>query len=108
VNWVQGIVASGAMVVVISWCVHMRGPLFASAFNPLVLVIVALASCTMLNENLYLGRYAFFLLLSIHFEIIYIVVTKKYYTCIQLCSVTLVNEYDTSYIFKLLNDIIIR
>ncbi|XP_039686136.1 WAT1-related protein At1g68170 isoform X2 [Medicago truncatula] len=50
-----GIVASGAMVVVISWCVHMRGPLFASAFNPLVLVIVALASCTMLNENLYLG-----------------------------------------------------
>ncbi|WJX21973.1 hypothetical protein P8452_11333 [Trifolium repens] len=50
-----GIVVSGVMIAVISWVVHMRGPLFASVFNPLMLVIVALASCTMLNEKLYLG-----------------------------------------------------
>ncbi|XP_045817799.1 WAT1-related protein At1g68170-like [Trifolium pratense] len=50
-----GIVVSGVMIAVTSWCVHMRGPLFASIFNPLMLVIVALASCTMLNEKLYLG-----------------------------------------------------
>ncbi|CAK8530251.1 unnamed protein product [Lathyrus sativus] len=50
-----GIVVSGAMVCVISWCVHMRGPLFASVFNPLMLVCVALASCTILNEKLHLG-----------------------------------------------------
>ncbi|XP_058752236.1 WAT1-related protein At1g25270-like [Vicia villosa] len=50
-----GIVVSGAMICVISWCVHMRGPLFASVFNPLMLVCVALASCTLLNEKLHLG-----------------------------------------------------
>ncbi|KAK2393149.1 WAT1-related protein [Trifolium repens] len=50
-----GIVVSGAMIVVISWVVHMRGPLFASVFSPLMLVMVALASITMLNEKLYLG-----------------------------------------------------
>ncbi|KAF1882182.1 hypothetical protein Lal_00038826 [Lupinus albus] len=52
----MGIVVSGAMVTVISWCIRMRGPLFASVFSPLMLVIVALAGCTMLNEKLHLGR----------------------------------------------------
>ncbi|KAK4271105.1 hypothetical protein QN277_019845 [Acacia crassicarpa] len=50
-----GIVASGIVVIVIAWCVRMRGPMFASAFNPLMLVIVALAASLTLNENLYLG-----------------------------------------------------
>jgi uncharacterized membrane protein len=48
-------VVSGAMIVVISGVVHMRGPLFASVFSPLMLVMVALASVTLLNEKLYLG-----------------------------------------------------
>lgn len=47
------------MVAVISWCIHMRGPLFASVFSPLMLVMVALAGCTMLNEKLHLGRYIY-------------------------------------------------
>ncbi|KAK7331669.1 hypothetical protein VNO80_28406 [Phaseolus coccineus] len=51
----SGIVVSGIMVVVISWCIRMRGPLFASVFNPLMLVLVALASSTMLKEKLHLG-----------------------------------------------------
>ncbi|XP_027338080.1 WAT1-related protein At1g68170-like [Abrus precatorius] len=51
----SGIVVSGVMVVVISWCIRMRGPLFASVFSPLMLVMVALAGATMLNENLHLG-----------------------------------------------------
>jgi len=50
-------VASGIMVVVIAWCVRMRGPLFASVFNPLLLVLVAIAGSLMLDENLYVGRY---------------------------------------------------
>jgi len=45
------------MVAVISWCVHMRGPLFASVFTPLMLLMATLAGCTMLNEKLHLGRY---------------------------------------------------
>ncbi|XP_028801002.1 WAT1-related protein At1g68170-like [Neltuma alba] len=51
----SGIVVSGAMVVVMAWCVHMRGPLYVSAFNPLLLVFVALAGCFMLDEKLHLG-----------------------------------------------------
>ncbi|KAJ1434970.1 EamA domain [Sesbania bispinosa] len=50
-----GIVISGVTVVVMSWCVHMRGPLFVSIFNPLVLVILAMVDSTMLNEKLHLG-----------------------------------------------------
>ncbi|XP_028792329.1 WAT1-related protein At1g25270-like [Neltuma alba] len=51
----SGIVISGAMVVVTAWCVHMRGPLYVSAFNPLLLVFVAFAGSFMLNEKLHLG-----------------------------------------------------
>ncbi|XP_054790596.1 WAT1-related protein At1g68170-like, partial [Prosopis cineraria] len=52
----SGIVVSGVMVlVVMSWCMHMRGPVYVSAFNPLMLVFVALAGCFMLDEKLHLG-----------------------------------------------------
>ncbi|RYR60328.1 hypothetical protein Ahy_A04g017409 isoform B [Arachis hypogaea] len=37
-----GIVVSGVMVAVISWCVRMRGPLFFSVFSPLMLVVLFL------------------------------------------------------------------
>ncbi|XP_028801005.1 WAT1-related protein At1g25270-like isoform X2 [Neltuma alba] len=53
-HW-NGVVASGIMVIVIAWCVRMRGPLYASVFNPLMLVLVAIAGSLMLDENLYLG-----------------------------------------------------
>ncbi|CAN0881341.1 WAT1-related protein At1g68170 [Linum grandiflorum] len=51
----SGIVASGPMVTVIGWCVKKRGPLFVSAFNPLMLVCVAIASSLLLDEKLYVG-----------------------------------------------------
>ncbi|XP_058752248.1 WAT1-related protein At1g25270-like [Vicia villosa] len=51
----SGVVASGLMIVIIAWCVGMRGPLYASIFNPLMLVLVAIAGSLMLDENLYLG-----------------------------------------------------
>ncbi|KAL1336299.1 hypothetical protein HN51_030685 [Arachis hypogaea] len=50
-----GTVVSGVMVAVISWCVRMRGPLFVSVFSPLMLVVVAFAGSTILDEKLYLG-----------------------------------------------------
>ncbi|XP_057429086.1 WAT1-related protein At1g68170-like [Lotus japonicus] len=50
-----GTVVSGLVVVVISWCIQMRGPLFASVFMPLVLVILAFLCSPLLNETLYLG-----------------------------------------------------
>ncbi|PRQ20113.1 putative EamA domain-containing protein [Rosa chinensis] len=50
-----GIVSSGLVVVLISWCIRKRGPLFVSAFTPLCLVIVAIASSLLINEKLSLG-----------------------------------------------------
>ncbi|XP_031258442.1 WAT1-related protein At1g25270-like [Pistacia vera] len=51
----SGIVASGLMVTLVSWCVRMRGPLFASIFNPLMLVVVAFIGSLILDEKLHLG-----------------------------------------------------
>ncbi|CAK8530248.1 unnamed protein product [Lathyrus sativus] len=51
----SGIVASGLVVIVTSWCIKMRGPLFASVFNPLMLLFVTIAASLMLDEKLYLG-----------------------------------------------------
>ncbi|XP_059653384.1 WAT1-related protein At1g68170-like [Cornus florida] len=50
-----GIVASGLMVTLIAWCVRMRGPLFVSVFNPLMLILVAIAGSLVLDEKLHLG-----------------------------------------------------
>ncbi|KAF7128072.1 hypothetical protein RHSIM_Rhsim11G0133100 [Rhododendron simsii] len=50
-----GIVASGATFTLMAWCVQMRGPLFVSVFNPLMLVLVALAGSLVLDEKLHLG-----------------------------------------------------
>jgi len=64
----QGIVGSGLMVTLMSWVVRMKGPLFVSIFNPLMLVLVALAGSLLLEEKLYLGRYCF-LLISIYISV---------------------------------------
>ncbi|TKY59546.1 WAT1-related protein [Spatholobus suberectus] len=51
----SGIVVSGLVVIVTAWCVRLRGPLYASVFNPLSLVIVAVFASLVLDENLYVG-----------------------------------------------------
>ncbi|RDY08287.1 WAT1-related protein [Mucuna pruriens] len=50
-----GILASGVCYTLLAWCVHRKGPLFASAFSPLMLVIVSLASQLVLDECLSIG-----------------------------------------------------
>ncbi|CAN6543144.1 unnamed protein product [Malus baccata var. baccata] len=42
-------------VTLTAWCVHLRGPLFVSIFNPLSLLLVALAGPLLLDEKLFLG-----------------------------------------------------
>ncbi|XP_062178028.1 WAT1-related protein At1g25270-like [Alnus glutinosa] len=51
----SGVVGSGLMVIFIAWCVHTRGPLFVSVFNPLMLVLVAVMGSLLLDEKLHLG-----------------------------------------------------
>lgn len=55
--WAQGILASGLMVALTSWCVRVSGPVFVSLFNPLMLIVVAFLGSLLLDEKLYLGRY---------------------------------------------------
>jgi drug/metabolite transporter (DMT)-like permease len=50
-----GVMASGVMLVVMSWCVKRRGPLFVSVFNPLMLLVVAVLSSLLLGERMHLG-----------------------------------------------------
>ncbi|KAH7518526.1 hypothetical protein FEM48_Zijuj09G0181000 [Ziziphus jujuba var. spinosa] len=51
----SGIVTSGVVVTMIAWCGHKRGPLYVAIFNPVSLVIVALAGALFLQEKLHLG-----------------------------------------------------
>jgi hypothetical protein len=50
-------VCSGLVVTLLAWCIRVRGPMFVSIFNPLSLLIVALAGSLVLEEVLHLGRY---------------------------------------------------
>ncbi|GAU24132.1 hypothetical protein TSUD_83670 [Trifolium subterraneum] len=51
----SGILASGVMLLVMSWVVQTKGPLYASAFNPLMLLFVAFVASMILDEKLNLG-----------------------------------------------------
>ncbi|XP_052729449.1 WAT1-related protein At1g68170 isoform X1 [Vigna angularis] len=45
-----GILASGVCYTLLAWCVRRKGPLFASAFSPLMVVIVTLLEPLILDE----------------------------------------------------------
>ncbi|XVE67508.1 hypothetical protein DITRI_Ditri08aG0166700 [Diplodiscus trichospermus] len=50
-----GIVGS-ALIILISWGVHLKRPVYASIFNPLGLCFVAIIGSLLLGEKLHLGR----------------------------------------------------
>lgn len=50
-----GIVGSGLATVVMSWCVKRRGPVFTSAFSPLIQMFVAVFDVFSLHEQINLG-----------------------------------------------------
>ncbi|EOX97420.1 hypothetical protein QUC31_015698 [Theobroma cacao] len=50
-----GIMGSAFMVFLVSWGIRLRGPLYASIFNPLGLVFVAIAGSLILDEKLHMG-----------------------------------------------------
>ncbi|KAK4339765.1 hypothetical protein RND71_041227 [Anisodus tanguticus] len=51
----NGVVATSFTYFLSSWCIEKKGPLYVSMFNPLLLVISAFLSWTLLREKLYLG-----------------------------------------------------
>nr|VDD59256.1 unnamed protein product [Brassica oleracea] len=52
-----GVVASALAFCFMSWAINKKGPLYVSVFSPLVLVIVAVFSWTLLEEKLYTGTF---------------------------------------------------
>ncbi|KAG4917325.1 hypothetical protein JHK82_054804 [Glycine max] len=53
-----GLVGSGLCYVAMSWCVKQRGPVFTSAFTPLLQMFVAVLDFSILHEEIYLGSIA--------------------------------------------------
>ncbi|KAG0453500.1 hypothetical protein HPP92_024804 [Vanilla planifolia] len=51
----SGLLASGLILSVLAWCIQRKGPLYASVFNPLMLVVVAILGSLLLNEKLHVG-----------------------------------------------------
>ncbi|KAF3651919.1 putative multiprotein-bridging factor 1c-like [Capsicum annuum] len=50
-----GIFVSGVMFTIIAWVVRMKGPVYVSIFNPLMLVMVAITAYLFLGEKMFLG-----------------------------------------------------
>ncbi|KZV16517.1 hypothetical protein F511_25990 [Dorcoceras hygrometricum] len=50
-----GVVASGVCYVVMSCCVKQKGPVFTSAFTPLIQIFAAVFDVAVLHEEIYLG-----------------------------------------------------
>ncbi|KAF1860839.1 hypothetical protein Lal_00000253 [Lupinus albus] len=50
-----GIVCTGLAYSLLSWTIAKKGPLYASVFTPLLLIITAVMSWTLLEEKLYVG-----------------------------------------------------
>ncbi|XP_047340148.1 WAT1-related protein At1g68170-like [Impatiens glandulifera] len=50
-----GIIASSVAYTLIGWCIQMRGPVYVSIFNPLMLVIVTILGSLILDEKLHVG-----------------------------------------------------
>ncbi|KAH0465544.1 hypothetical protein IEQ34_005647 [Dendrobium chrysotoxum] len=50
-----GAVGSGPILSLLAWCINKKGPLYASVFNPLMLVIVAIFGSLLLDEKLHIG-----------------------------------------------------
>ncbi|XP_021274954.1 WAT1-related protein At1g25270-like [Herrania umbratica] len=50
-----GAIGTALTVVLMTWCLRSRGPLFVSIFNPFTLVFVAIVGSLILNERLNIG-----------------------------------------------------
>ncbi|XP_024959859.1 WAT1-related protein At1g68170-like [Cynara cardunculus var. scolymus] len=83
----SGMLASGLIYMFITLCVQMRGPLFVSAFNPLMLILVAIAGSLVLNERLHLGSVLGAILIVLGLYIVLWGKNKEVKKVAQLCPV---------------------
>eukprot|EP00253_Pinus_taeda_P009772 PITA_09772 len=50
-----GLICSAFAFFVQTWCVHLKGPVFAAVFNPLNTIVVAILECFILHASLHVG-----------------------------------------------------
>ncbi|KAM0845356.1 hypothetical protein ACQ4PT_056437 [Festuca glaucescens] len=50
-----GLVASGIVITVMSWCSQVRGPVYVSMFSPIMLIAVAIMGWGILDEKIHIG-----------------------------------------------------
>jgi hypothetical protein len=55
---VQGVLGSGVVFYLQSWCISVRGPLYSAMFTPLCTVLTTALSAAILHEELHIGRHA--------------------------------------------------
>ena len=55
----QGIVVTGLSYYVMTWSIKKKGPVFASAFDPLLVVFSFFLQTFVLGNSAYLGRYVY-------------------------------------------------
>lgn len=47
---------SGFAIIIHTWALHVKGPVYVALFRPLSIAITAILGVIFLGENLYLGR----------------------------------------------------
>lgn len=50
-----GLICSAFAFFVQTWCVHLKGPVFAAVFNPLNTIVVAILECFIFHASLHVG-----------------------------------------------------
>ncbi|KAF0895416.1 hypothetical protein E2562_012425 [Oryza meyeriana var. granulata] len=76
-----GIVGSGIGFLAMSWCVEQRGPVFTTAFTPLIQIIAAAINVIVLHEQLHLGTYV-----TLHIILDLVWPYYHHHACIRTCS----------------------
>lgn len=56
-NLFQGIVSSGIVIALQTWCIQIGGPVFVASFQPVQTVLVAGMAFVILGDQLYSGGY---------------------------------------------------
>jgi len=65
----QGIIASGVVISLQTWCIQKGGPVFVAVFQPVQTILVAVMAALILGDQLYFGGYVLNLLIINYFPI---------------------------------------
>ncbi|XP_027074488.2 WAT1-related protein At5g40240-like [Coffea arabica] len=65
-----GVLGTGFVILVHTWCLHVKGPVYVASFRPLSIAIAAILGFIFLGDNLYLGSVIGSLIISFGFYVL--------------------------------------